>query len=225
MKIKAWIKKYAREILLSVIVSVITAGIIKGFEWVTEIAPSAGNSVWRFFSNSFYSSAAKMTNTSLITILFAALLGLAMGYVYMFLSKAIGATKKAIVTAEDILDGISNPKTKAPEKSNVITVEEIKDEAKDIIKDAKKGRRTTIIGIIFFVLYFGRILVFDYAPHGLWTDYQRDLLMIAPYIEQQELDQIKSDWVCMQCREDYEEIYRQIDEIPSIYVKPVLILQ
>ena len=50
--------------------------------------------------------------------------------------------------------------------------------------------------------------------------YQRDLLKIAPYIEQQELDRIKSDWVCMQTKEDYEEIYKQIDEIKNEHSLP-----
>lgn len=220
MKFKQWVRKYAKEILLSVIVSVITAGIIKGFEWVAEIAPTAGNSVWRFFSNSFFSSAAKMTETSLITFLFATLIGFGVVYACIFLSKALGSTKKAIANAEGLLDDINNPKPKAHGEAKEITKEDLKTEVEDIIKDAKKGKRATIIGIIFCVLYFGRILVFDYLPHGLWTDYQRDLLKIAPYMEQQELDQIKSDWVCMQSKEDYEEIYKQIHEIKKEHNLP-----
>lgn len=175
MKIKKWVQKYAKEILLSLIVSIITAGIIKGFEWVAEIAPTAGNSIWRFFSNSFFSSAAKMTETSLITLLFAALIGIGVVYAYVFLSKALGTTKKAITNAEELLDDINNPKPKVHTESKKITEDELKTEVKGIIKDAKRGRSATIIGIIFFVLYFGSILVFDYLPHGLWTDYQRDL--------------------------------------------------
>ena len=220
MKIKKWVQKYAKEILLSLIVSVITAGIIKGFEWVAEIAPTAGNSIWRFFSNSFFSSAAKMTETSLITLLFAALIGIGVVYAYVFLSKALDTTKKAITKAEELLDDINNPKPKVHTESKKITEDELKTEVKGIIKDAKRGRSTIIIGIIFFVLYFGSILVFDYLPHGLWTDYQRDLLKIAPYVEQQELDQIRSDWVCMQSKEDYEEIYKQIDEIKNEHSLP-----
>ena len=220
MKIKAWINKHAKEILISVIVSIITAGIMKGFEWIAEIAPTAGNSVWRFFSNTFYTSAAKMTETSLITFLFSALIGIGIVYVYILLSKALDTTKKAITNAEELLDDINNPKPKVHTESKEITEDELKIEVEGIIKDAKRGRKTTIIGVIFFVLYFGRILVFDYLPHGLWTGYQRDLLKIAPYIEQQELDQIKSDWVCMQTKEDYEEIYKQIDEIKNEHSLP-----
>lgn len=220
MKIKAWINKHAKEILIGVIVSIITAGIMKGFEWIAEIAPTAGNSVWRFFSNTFYTSAAKMTETSLITFLFSALIGIGIVYVYILLSKALDTTKKAITNAEELLDDINNPKPKVHTESKEITEDELKIEVEGIIKDAKRGRKTTIIGVIFFVLYFGCILVFDYLPHGLWTDYQRDLLKIAPYIEQQELDQIKSDWVCMQTKEDYEEIYKQIDEIKNEHSLP-----
>jgi ABC-type lipoprotein release transport system permease subunit len=124
MKIKAWINKHAKEILIGVIVSIITAGIMKGFEWIAEIAPTAGNSVWRFFSNTFYTSAAKMTETSLITFLFSALIGIGIVYVYILLSKALGTTKKAITNAEELLDDINNPKPKVHTESKEITEDE-----------------------------------------------------------------------------------------------------
>ena len=220
MNFRIWVKKHAKEILLGVIVSIITAGIMKAFEWIAEIAPTAGNSVLRFISNSFFSSAAKMSETSLITLLFAVLIGLGVAYISILLSQALGTTKKAITDAEGLLDDICNPKPRVHNESKEITKAELKTEVESIIKDAKKGRRTTIIGIIFFVLYFGFILVFDYVPHGLWTAYQRDLIKIAPYIEQQELNQIKSNWVCMQSKEDYEEIYKQIDKIKNEHNLP-----
>lgn len=220
MKIKEWIEKHAKEVLIGVIVSVITTGIIKGLEWITEITPTAGNSLWRFFSNSFFSAAARMTQTSLITFLFSALIGVAIVYVYVLLSKALGVTKKAIVNAKDILGDIDNPKTRVSEERKKITTEAIKNEAENIIKDAKKGRIITIVGIVIFVLYFAYIFLFNLLPHGLWTDYQRDLLKIAPYIEQQDLDIIKSNWVCMQSKEDYDNIYKRIDAIKNEYDLP-----
>jgi len=220
MKIKEWIEKHAKEVLIGVIVSVITTGIIKGLEWITEITPTAGNSLWRFFSNSFFSAAARMTQTSLITFLFSALIGVAIVYVYVLLSKALGVTKKAIVNAKDILGDIDNPKTRVSEERKKITTAAIKNEAENIIKDAKKGRIITIVGIVIFVLYFAYIFLFNLLPHGLWTDYQRDLLKIAPYIEQQDLDIIKSNWVCMQSKEDYDNIYKRIDAIKNEYDLP-----
>lgn len=220
MKFKEWIKKYAKEILLGVIVSVSTTVILKGADWVAEIAPTAGNSLWRFFSNSFFSSAAKMTETSLIMFLLSALIGVSIAYVYSYLIKALSITRKAIVDAADILGDIDNLKPEAQHERKEITTDEVKNKAEDVIKRAKKIRRTTIAVIIFFAFYFGHIFVFNCMPHGVWAAYQRDLLKIAPYIEQQELIQIKSDWACMQSKEDYDKIYEQISKIKNEHALP-----
>ena len=220
MKLKEWIKKHSGEILVGVVVSIITAVVMKGAEWIKEIVPTAGNSAWKFFLNAFFSAAAKATETSLITFMFSAFVGIAIVYIFNLLSKALGATKEAIATAEDIVKDINTSHGKVDKKGNKITTTEIETEAKNIIQDAKKGRKIAVAGIAFFVFYFCYILVFDFLPHKVWNYYQRDLLKIAPYIEQQELDEIKSDWVCMQSKEDYDRIYERINEIKTEYDLP-----
>jgi len=220
MKIKVLFKKYSKEILLSVVVSVITAGIINGAEWIAEVTPTAGNSVWRFLSNSFFHSAAKMTETSLITCVFALLTGIAISVILVLTNNALGVTKKAISTAENILRDVHNPQPEVDDAGPEITSAEITAEANDIIKKVKRGRILLIVCVVFFAIYFGDILAFGYLPHGLWNDYQRDLLKIAPYVEQQEIDMIKSDWMCMQSKEDYDEIYERINRIKNEYELP-----
>ena len=117
MWFKKWVKKYAKEILVGVIVSVITTFVLKGIDLFKEVAPTAGHSVWRLCLNSFYSSAAKTTETSLITFIFSALLGSFFAYIFIVASKALGSTKNAIKTTEDILKDIDadrDQKSEAP---------------------------------------------------------------------------------------------------------------
>lgn len=213
MKFKKWVEKYAKEILISVIVSLVTAGVIKGIDWIRKIAPTAGNSIWSFFSNSFITKSARITETSLISLLFVALLGIAVAYVFYIMTNVLRQTKKTIKDADDIIEDINNPITKNSKEKNKITTKEVKTEAKNIIRETKRMRRVTLAAIVFFVLYFGNILLFDILPHILWTEYQRDLVKIAPYIEEQELTMIKSDWVCMQNKEDYDEVYNRINKV------------
>lgn len=213
MKFKRWFEKNAKEILISVVVSTVTAGVIKGIDWIRKIAPTAGKSIWRFFSNSFITTSASITETSLISLLFTALLGIATAYVFSITIKALRLTKKTIKGVDDIIKDINDPVTKEVKEKNKITKKEVKTEGKSIIRDTKKVRRITVAAIVFFVLYFGNILLFSIFPHSLWTEYQRDLVKIAPYIEEQELAMIKSDWACMQNKEDYDEIYNRINEI------------
>ena len=220
MKIKEWGQKYSKEILIGVIVSVITTAVIKGVEWITEIAPTAGGSILRFFSNSFYTAAANMNETSLISSIFAAILGASVGSILIIISSSLDTTKRTITTAEGILEEINNYHIQESKQQREITKEEVETEAKEIIRKAKKNRKSMIAIVIFVALYLGYIIVFNFAPHILWVDYQRDLLKIAPYVEQQELDQIKSDWVCMQSKEDYDAIQKRINEIKNNHSLP-----
>ena len=38
---------------------------------------------------------------------------------------------------------------------------------------------------------------------------------IAPYVEENDVKQLKSDWVCMRSKADYDELYKYIDKIKT----------
>ena len=152
--------------------------------------------------------------------MFAALMGVAISYVLINASKALRITKTAITTAEDIIEDSNKSVTNENKHKREVSTMEIQEEAQSIIKEAKKSRKTTIVVVTLFAFYLIAIYTFYFLPHGLWTDYQQDLTKIAPYIEQQDLNQIKSDWACMQSKEDYDAIYKRINEIKAEHNLP-----
>lgn len=217
MKINEWIKKHFKEIVIGVIVSLITTFVINAIDMIKEVAPTAGSSIWRLLSNSFFSAAAKMSETSLTSFLFSFVVVLGISYVINVALKGFKVTKKSISECQAIIEKINcndlvNVNTEE-DTNKEITEEDVKTEAESVIKEGKKIRRFLIGALAFFVIYFSVIMAFDVFPHAMWAEYQNDLIKIAPYIEQQELDQIKSDWVCMQSKEDYDDIYSRINKI------------
>lgn len=50
-------------------------------------------------------------------------------------------------------------------------------------------------------------------PSQLWSVFERDITMITPYVEFEQINQLKSDWVCMRQKEDYLEIYEIINAV------------
>jgi len=219
-KIKEIIKKYSKEIVLSTIVSLLTASVIKGIDWIKEITPTAGNSILRFISNSFYTSASEITETTLISFLVTVLLGFAIVCVINLVRIGFSVAKKTSTLSQKIMNNTSDKTSDTNEEHPKITDEEIKVNTETIVKKSKNIKTMTIILIVVYSFYFSLIIGFDIIPHRVWTEYQKDLIIIAPYIEQQELDVIKSDWVCMRTKEDYEAIYERINQVKEEHNLP-----
>lgn len=223
-KIKELVKKYSKEILLSTIVSLLTASIIKGIGWIKEIAPTAGNSVLRFISNSFYSNLAKTDEFSLLTMLFALFIGIVVVYVFNMFKEGFVATKIVIKGSEKIeryeTEEIETTLQESTENRKPTDDKETTNDLKDVKKMAKKLRTMLILTSIFFSIYFTHILCSYLVPNAVYRDFQRDLTQISPYIEQQELDIIRSDWVCMQTKEDYDAIYERINQVKEEHDLP-----
>lgn len=219
-KFKEWIIKYSKEILISVIVSLITAGIIKGIDWLKEFAPTAGNSLWSSLSRYFFTSVAKTTDTTLITLLFSLLIGATIAYTMGLVFEGFRMSRKSIKESERIIKEVSETSVRENKPVREDIKKEIVNEAEKTIKDGKKIRKLLIAMVAFFVVYFASMITFDIIPHAMWNDYQRDLIKIAPYIDQHDLDVIKSDWICMQSKEDYDKIYERINQMKEKHNLP-----
>lgn len=220
MKIKNWIKRHAKEIVIGVIVSIVTTCIFTGAKWIIEIAPEASNLIWQSFLNAFCAAAAKTSDSSLISFVYSIVFGSFAAYVYNHMNQRLHKTKELIAKTEELLDAVSNPNLAEKDDEKEISTDALKNKLEQTIKDVKKGRRTSIVWIVLLALYFGHIFVFYFMPHSLWTEYQRDLMRIAPYMEEQDMDQLKSDWACMQTKADYDEIYERIDKIKEEHDLP-----
>lgn len=68
-------------------------------------------------------------------------------------------------------------------------------------------------------MYF-LVVFFVTMPMNLQNKFEQDLVKIAPYVEEDEITQLKSDWVCMRSKPEYDVIYTTIDKIKEEYSLP-----
>ena len=214
-KLKEWCKKHASEIVVGIICTIIPTAFVKLWNLLVEVGPTAGNSLVRFVSNYFYISLSKATEYSVFSMFFSAVFGFGVVYIVSLAAKGFSASKSIINDASEIITKLHNKDEELPSGENKpkITDEEIENEAKKIVKQGKKMKRLTIICIMVFAIYFTDIFAFTMLPNAMWREYQRDIIKIAPYVENKELEIIKSNWTCMQTKEDYDNIYEYINKV------------
>lgn len=69
------------------------------------------------------------------------------------------------------------------------------------------------INIIIQTLFFCYVLIFQFAAAAMNESFDRRITQIAPYTDSQNIEIIKSHWVQMETKSDYEEIVQEINEI------------
>ena len=222
MKVKEWCKKHTNEIIVGLICSIIPIVFFKLCNLLIEVGPTAGDSLLRFISNYFYISLSKATEYSIFSMFFSAVFGFGIVYIVSFVAKGFSTSKSIINDANEIVTLIHSKgeKLSISENKPKITDGEIENEAKNLIKQGKKLNRLIITFIILFAIYFTEVFAFTIIPNAIWRDYQRDLIKIAPYVDDEKLETIQSNWVCMQTKEDYDNIYECINKVKKDYQLP-----
>ena len=85
-----------------------------------------------------------------------------------------------------------------------------------IDKDTVKQKRSVVIGIVTIIIIFVFTIytvAFMYFPYISRNAFENDIIRITPYVEATEIDRLRSDWVQMRGRADYEEIRSRIEYI------------
>lgn len=133
------------------------------------------------------------------------------------IKKSIG-TYKAACRLEKYARRISK------EQMNEIRIQALKEkeleEVSDLIKNGKEVFKKIVPIIMAAIALFCIVIMFVSIPMNLHDEFERDMVKIAPYIEEQEVKELKSKWVCMRSRDAYEEIYAIIDEIEEKFDLP-----
>ena len=82
-------EKYKREVLVGVVVSIITAVIIKFGDWIIAVAPTVGTTILETVTNTIYTLAAIHTDSFLWTILTCGGLGFLIGMMSSSIKRGI----------------------------------------------------------------------------------------------------------------------------------------
>lgn len=215
-------KNSKRDIIIGVIGSIIGAVVIKCADIILDMAPTAGHSIAATITNIVYSTAAIQQDSFMLTIFLLAFLGFVAGNATPSIGSGISLMWKSL-RVEKVVKKFQNIEEfekylskNAPENKTV----EKKSTLKENIRDAKKvGVAAIFLAILILCLYLFAT-VFVLRPVTIREEFNRDIIMIYPYTDESTIYKLKSDWVCMRSKEDYNQIYDCINQIKSTYSLP-----
>lgn len=202
-KLKTWWNEHKREILVGIIVSIITTILWSIITWFIKEAPKMGITILESIRNVFYRSAAIHTESSVSEMIFGALFGSMLGLIIV------------------LIHYINSAKRKIMQKENTVNKKEIqgKSDKKDSDKNSKKlskikkSKILLNLGIILLVVNLVFTIAFVLIPTDIYKKFNRDITIISPYVELQEIIKLKSEWVMMDGYDDYQEIYVTINTV------------
>jgi len=220
---KEFIKKYRREVVVGVVVSLITALILKFGDWIIEVVPTVGSTLFESVSNVMYTLAATHSDNMLLGILLLGGLGAMVGSMAKNIIEGL-KLYKSVKEIEKRSKNLSEDEIKKLNEEVVqkpLLEEEQKPESvKDVVSKGKKIGRSTIMIVITIIFAYLFISFCITTPMSLSNEFKQDIVKITPYTEEKQIQQLESDWVCMRSKSDYDDIYEFIDEIKREHSLP-----
>lgn len=210
-------RKHKRDIWVGVIVSLITTAIIKLGDWFISVVPMVGTSIFETISNMLYSLAATHSDNLLLKILlmggFSLLVGMSAKSMINGL-KLYESTLRLEKTSKKISDERLEEMheqvvTEREEKNGINSMQSFQ----ELITEGKRLGRNAISLVIITILTYLFIIFFVTTPMSLSNEFEQDVVKIAPYVDEKDITQLKSDWVCMRSKADYDALYKYIDRV------------
>lgn len=205
-KIKELWMIYRREILIGVVVSLITTILWGVITWFVRETPKIGLSFLEFGLNTLYRSAAIHSENYASEMLLSSFVGVLIGFLFSFTKHSKSIIKKKIRSLEN--------KDDAEEKNENNLQKAICNEKK--IAEMKKSKIFLTLGSVFFTCFFVFTIAFVFVPANIYKKFTRDITMITPYVETNQVAQLKSSWVLMRGYDDYKDIYSIIDKVKEM---------
>lgn len=157
---KGLYNKYKKEIWIGVVVSLITASIIKIGDWFVKVIPTIGTSIFETISNILYSSAATYSDNLILRIIllsgFSALVGLSTKTItdgLKIYKAALRLEKNSKKFSEDKLNELNEQATaelESEKKSNKTeTIPELVEKGKKAGKSAVQFILITVFTYLF----------------------------------------------------------------------------
>lgn len=212
---REWLVKHKNEIIVGVVVSVLTTIVINLGGIVAKVIPSTGNSIVRAFRDSIYYIAGRQgvtstPNTILVFLLSFLIVPTISGIITLYKETSTKAlfsrTKEALIKKEE---GTAS-------KEEIDSV--VRDLEKNLKKiERKKNKRPSVmkpillsLPIIIFIVYTWCYMIY---PASMWQEFENRIIQISPYIEESEVVLMRSKWVSMRTKEDFDEIDGYIHRI------------
>ncbi len=212
MKIKELWKKYYPGIVIAVISYIV----IEIGKWIFTIFPSLGNGLIGALNSLPYRQAATAGNNDVVSILLSIVLGGVTGVIVLPFLQTLKSLKH-LKTVEKMLCEGSLQKTTVARSTSVKSEETEKESYSEELLKIKTSLKPALLSsgilIIFSLLLYVFLFLSIIKPTHLRDQFDRNILLITPYTQISEIDYLKSEWVQMSNEDDYNIIYKRIDEI------------
>lgn len=217
-------RKYKREICIGVVVSLITTAILKFGDWLVMTAPTIGVTLFETVSNVVYSLAAMHTDNLLLRIMLYGSFGFLVGGLAKIIIEGVKLYKTTLLLEKKCKKftniELENILQETFEEENDKSETEKQNSFFKIIQNGKKIGRASIMLVVIITLIYIFLTLFVTRPMSLCNKFEQDIIKITPYIDSREISQLKSEWVCMRSKAEYDKIYERIDQVIENYDLP-----
>ena len=196
---KGLYNKYKKEILIGVVVSLITAVIIKLGDWFVEVLPTISSSVFETISNILYSSAATYADNIVLKLIllggFSFLVGLSTKTItdgLKIYKTALRLEKNSKKFSEDKLNEKNEQVTtefECEKKSNKI------ESIPEIVQKGKKVGKSVALFVTTIAFLYMFTIFFVTTPMNLSNKFEHDIVKITPYVEEKDITQSDFNWL------------------------------
>lgn len=215
---------YKREIWVGVVVSLITAAIMSFGAWLIEIVPAVGSTLFETISNVLYSLAATHSDNHLLRLILFGGLSVLAGIFSKTIIDGLKLYRVSLRLEKNskklTLEDLSEINDQATKELQLVKEQAKHESIPDLVKKGKKIGKAAIWAVVLIAFIYMFITFFVTAPMSLSNMFQQDIIKIAPYVEESEITQLKSDWVCMRSKEDFDAIYERINQIKEEHDLP-----
>lgn len=189
-----------------------------------EIVKNMGNGIVKALVNYFYSSCSHASSTGFIGSVAYIVLIVLYSFASMVLSSVTFPPKhnesKSEKKAQAAIEKSEN-NTEKDIADQLVEIEKkvanIQESIKSIEdKENKSKKRQAILSRILLVLltcWLIIMIVYEYFPLLRKEKFDREIIQIAPYVDDSEIVRLKADWVSMETQEDYLKLKQDVQSI------------
>jgi ABC-type multidrug transport system fused ATPase/permease subunit len=213
-KLKEWIKKNKNEIIVGIVVFVVTTFGSKLIHILFGFVPSAGNSVLTKLRDFMYYQAGHQSVygniAQILTVVYSFILVPALYWGIQGLRDSQNASRAEKVN--EIIESLEKKETidtedkKRLEKAKRLNRKAERYAVTPQKRSTKYQKAISIVITIFMLLFACYIIIYDYIPILLSHSFELSMVEIAPYVDEDEEEILRSKWALMDGMDKYNEI-------------------
>lgn len=215
-------KSYKKDIVVGVITSLLSSAILWFAGWLFDTAPRVGATLPTTIENIIYTKAATVTEYTpfllVLELIWVVVMTAVIFVVFMTATIKLRVEKEGERELKEMVANAELEKCReeaqTPEGKQVYK-RKLRRRISAMEKEHRQAGRTMwlliILLILLITLMLSMMVNFVQRPIELKKQFDLEVQVIAPYVDEDVIAKLKSDWVMMYSKAQYLEIYKTID--------------